>query len=292
MFPAGSEVESVDSKARLVGWVLVAVGVVAIVVFVAVVLSGRIKLDAVEIAQQSTKVIVGMAVAFFAFVFLFGKLTLTEKKRTVALIILLIGSSMFWSGFEQAGSSLNLFADRFTQLEFSWFSVPSTWLQSAGPFFIIAFAPVFAWLWVALARRNLNPSTPVKFGFGLLFLALGFLVMVGAASVVVDGHKAMPTWLLSTYLLHTFGELALSPVGLSVTTKLAPKRFVGQMMGMWFLATALGNLIAGQMAGEFDTSNIQAMPDQYLQIALIAGGAGLIMLLLTKPIKYLMSGVD
>ena len=116
--------------------------------------------------------------------------------------------------------------------------------------------------------------------------------MVGAATVVAEGDKAMPTWLISTYLLHTFGELALSPVGLSVTTKLAPKRYVGQMMGMWFLATALGNLIAGQMAGEFDPSNVQAMPDQYLQIVLVAGGAGLIMLLLTKPIKNLMSGVD
>ena len=233
-----------------------------------------------------------MAIAFFAFIFLFGNLTSTEKKRTVALIILLIGSSMFWSGFEQAGSSLNLFADRYTQLEFSLFSIPSTWLQSVNALFIVAFAPVFAWLWVALARRNLNPSTPVKFGFGLLCLALGFLVMVGAATVVAEGDKAMPTWLISTYLLHTFGELALSPVGLSVTTKLAPKRYVGQMMGMWFLATALGNLIAGQMAGEFDASNVQAMPDQYLQIVLVAGGAGIIMLLLTKPIRRLMSGVD
>ena len=110
--------------------------------------------------------------------------------------------------------------------------------------------------------------------------------------IVVNGDQAAPTWLIMTYLLHTFGELALSPVGLSVTTKLAPKRFVGQMMGMWFLATALGNLIAGQIAGDFDAENVAAYPDQYMSIVMTAGGAGLILLLLTKPIKKLMSGVD
>ena len=233
-----------------------------------------------------------MAVAFFAFVLIFGKLTGDEKKRTFALIILLMGCAMFWSGFEQAGSSLNLFADRYTQLEFGWLSIPSTWLQSVNSFFIILFAPVFAWLWVALAARNLNPSSPAKFGMGLVLLALGFLVMVAAAAIVADGDKVMPTWLITTYLLHTLGELALSPVGLSVTTKLAPHRYVGQMMGMWFLASALGNLIAGQIAGEFDSENVAAFPDQYLQIAMTVGGAGLIMLFLTKPIKNLMRGVD
>ena len=292
LHPAGSGDEVADAKRRRTGWKFVTAGVTAFVVFVALAMTGKVTLDPVEVSQQSTKFIVGMAVAFFAFVFIFGKLTTTEKKRTTALIVLLMGCAMFWSGFEQAGSSLNLFADRYTQLEFSWFTVPSTWLQSVNAFFIIAFAPVFAWMWVALARRNLNPSTPAKFGLGLIGLALGFLVMVGAAAIVADGEKAMPTWLIMTYLLHTFGELALSPVGLSVTTKLAPKRFVGQMMGMWFLATALGNLIAGQIAGEFDATNVEAMPDLYMQIVMTAGGAGIIMLLLTKPIKKLMSGVE
>ena len=292
LHPASSGDAARDAKQRKNGWMIVAVVGTALVVLVGVGLSGQLQLDPVAISAQSTKFIVGMAVAFFAFVFILGKLTSDEKKRTVALIVLLMGCAMFWSGFEQAGSSLNLFADRYTQLEFSWISIPSTWLQSVNALFIIMFAPVFAWLWVALAKRNLNPSTPVKFGFGLILLGAGFLVMVAAAAVVVDGNQAMPTWLIMTYLLHTFGELALSPVGLSVTTKLAPKRFVGQMMGMWFLASALGNLIAGQIAGEFDAENVAAYPDQYLSIALTAGGAGLIMLLLTKPIKKLMCGVD
>ncbi len=292
LHPSGSGDAVVDAQKRKKGWIAVGIGVAAVVVFVIVVMSGSLHLDPVLISQQSTYVIVGMAVLFFAYVLTLGGLTRDEKHRTLALIILLLGCAMFWSGFEQAGSSLTFFADRYTQLEFSWFTIPSTWFQSVNALFIIMFAPVFAWLWVALAKRNLNPSSPAKFGFGLVLLGVGFLVMVGASAIVVDGDKAMPTWLIMTYLLHTFGELALSPVGLSVTTKLAPRRYVGQMMGMWFLASALGNLIAGQIAGEFDANNVAAFPGQYMDIVLTAGGAGLIMLLFSKPIKKLMRGVD
>jgi POT family proton-dependent oligopeptide transporter len=292
MHPYSSGDAAVDAQKRKKGWIAVGIGVAALIIFVTIALSGNIHLDPVLISQQSTYVIVGMAVLFFAYVLTLGGLTRDEKHRTLALIILLMGCAMFWSGFEQAGSSLTFFADRYTQLEFSWFTIPSTWFQSVNALFIIMFAPVFAWLWVALAKRNLNPSSPAKFGFGLMLLALGFLVMVGASAIVVNGDKAMPTWLIMTYLLHTFGELALSPVGLSVTTKLAPHRYVGQMMGMWFLASALGNLIAGQIAGEFDANNVAAFPGQYMDIVLTAGGAGLIMLLFSKPIKKLMHGVD
>jgi POT family proton-dependent oligopeptide transporter len=292
MHPSSSGNPAIDARKRKNGWIVVGIGVTAVVLFVATAFSGRYQLDPAKISQQSTAVIVGMSVLFFAYVLTLGKLTRDEKQRTLALIILLIGCAMFWSGFEQAGSSLTFFADRYTQLEFSWFTIPSTWFQSVNALFIIMFAPVFAWLWVALAKRNLNLSSPAKFGVGLILLAAGFLVMVGAAAIVVNGDKAMPTWLIMTYLLHTFGELALSPVGLSVTTKLAPRRYVGQMMGMWFMASALGNLIAGQIAGEFDANNIAAFPGQYMDIVMTAGGAGLIMLLFSKPIKKLMHGVD
>jgi POT family proton-dependent oligopeptide transporter len=292
LHPSVSGNAAADAKRRRNNWMIVGAGVAVAIVFLWMALSGQIQMDPVEVSKQTTKFIVGMAIAFFAFIFMFGKLTTVEKKRTAALIVLLMGCAMFWSGFEQAGSSLNLFADRYTQLDFGWLSIPSTWLQSVNALFIIMFAPVFAWLWVFLARKNLNPSTPAKFGYGLLLLAVGFLIMVGAATIVASGDKAMPTWLIFTYLFHTFGELALSPVGLSVTTKLAPRRYVGQMMGMWFLASALGNLIAGQIAGEFDADNLGAFPDQFMQIVLIAGGAGIIMLLLTKPLKKLMSGVE
>jgi len=281
-----------DRASRKTGWLIVCVAVIALLVFMMLALGGMIDLDPVAISRVSTFVIVGVTVAFFVYVFLFGHLDGVEKRRVGVFIALLIGSAMFWSGFEQVGSSLNIFADRYTQLELGWITLLSTWFQSVNSIFIIIFAPVFAWLWVALARHNLNPSTPAKFGFGLLLLALGFFMMVIASSVVADGDQAMPTWLILTYLFHTFGELALSPVGLSATTKLAPKRFVGQMMGIWFVSIALGNLIAGQIAGEFDPDNIQAFPDQYLFIVMTTAGTGILLLLFSKPLKKLMSGVD
>src|SRR5690606_20707002 len=147
------------------------------------------------------------------------------------------GAAMFWAGFEQAGSSLNLFAERYTDRFIGGFEIPATWFQSLNPFFIIVLAPIYSMAWVGLARRHLEPSAPAKFAFGLVLLGLGFAIMIGAASLVAAGNDVLPTWLIFTYLLHTMGELALSPVGLSSVTKLAPRRYVGQMMGMWFMAS-------------------------------------------------------
>ena len=220
----------------------------------------------------------------------FAGLTKVEFKRVLVILVLFLGAAIFWSGFEQAGSSLNLFADRYTQLDFSWINIYSSWFQSVNSIFIILFAPAFAYLWVQLAKKNLNPSIPTKFAAGLLFLALGFLMMVFASIIVADGEKALPTWLLMTYLFHTFGELTLSPVGLSATTKLAPKKLMGQMMGMWFVASALGNLIAGQIAGEF--KDIVNFPSQYLNIVIFLSVAGLIFMLLSKKLQKLMGGID
>jgi hypothetical protein len=171
-------------------------------------------------------------------------------KRVVVIVFLFLASAIFWAGFEQHGSSFNLFADRYTQREFPALGdreIPAGWFQSVNPVFILTLSPIFAALWVALARRRREPSTPAKFAFGLGFLGLGFLVMAGAALGISSGGKVLPTWLVATYLLHTIGELCLSPVGLSSVTKLAPRRFAGQMMGVWFLATALGNLLAGEL---------------------------------------------
>ena len=290
--PASSGDAAKDEAARRKGWKLVWIGVAAVAAFVLVALSGAIDLDPVSVSRGSTFVIMAVTVAFFANMLLFGGLNAVEKKRVWVFAALCMGSAMFWSGFEQAGSSLNIFADRYTQLELGWITLLSTWFQSVNSIFIILFAPVFAWAWVALAARNLNPSTPAKFGIALVLLAFGFFMMVIASSIVADGGKAAPTWLILTYMFHTFGELALSPVGLSATTKLAPKRYVGQLMGVWFVSIALGNLIAGQIAGEFDPDNIQAFPDQYWFIVMTTAGTGLILLVLTKPLKKLMGGID
>ena len=292
LYPVTSGDPVKDAASRKRGWIMVAISLAILAGFVFAGLSGATQYDPVRISRMTTYVIFGVVSAYFAYVFVFGGLDTVDKKRVVVIIVLFLGVSMFWSGFEQAGSSLNLFAERYTQLEFGWFTIYASWLQSLNSLFIIIFAPFFAWMWVWLARRNLNPSTPAKFGFGLILLAIGFAVMIGASAIVAGGGKAMPTWLIFTYLFHTFGELALSPVGLSATTKLAPKGYVGQMMGIWFVGAALGNLIAGQVAGDFDANNLQAFPGQYLQIVLVIGGSGIIMLLFSKPVKKLMGGID
>ena len=291
LHPASSGDAEKDATSRRRGWIGVAIGMAVLAYFVMAGLSGAMQYDPVKISQQTTYVILGMVTVYFTYVFAFGRLDAAEKKRVVVIIALFIGISMFWSGFEQAGSSLNLFADRYTKLEFGWITIYSSLLQSVNSLFIILFAPFFAWMWVWLARRHLNPSTPAKFGLGLVLLAVGFLMMVSASKIVASGQLALPTWLILTYLFHTFGELAISPVGLSATTKLAPQRFLGQMMGIWFVGAALGNLIAGQVAGDFDPNNIAEFPAQYWQIVMTAGGAGIVFLVLSKPLRKLMGGV-
>ena len=143
-----------------------------------------------------------------------------------------------------------------------------------------------------MAKRNLNPSAPAKFAIGVILMGSGFLVMAAAAAIVAGGSKVLPIWLILTYLLHTFGELCLSPVGLSYTTKLAPKRFVGQLMGMWFLSLSLGNLMAGLIAGQFDANNVAAMPGQYMRIVYFSVGLGAVLLILSRPVKKLMGNVQ
>jgi POT family proton-dependent oligopeptide transporter len=207
------------------------------------------------------------------------------------MLALFVACAIFWAGYEQAGASFNLFAGRYTDRDVFGWMMPAGVLQAVNPLMIILFAPVFAALWVNLGRRNLDPSAPAKFGFGLLFMGAGFFVMFAAAGYVALGQQVLPTWLVLTYLLHTFGELCLSPVGLSSMTKLAPPRFVGQVLGVWFLATAIGNNLAGQFAGEIDAENLAAMPGEFLDLFWLGAIAGAAMLLLTPWIKRLMTGV-
>ena len=252
-------------------------------------LTGAIAINPVKLAQVSTQLLVAVGVLYFACAFLFFRLDPSEKKRLAVIVVLFLASAMFWSGFEQAGSSFNLFAERYTQRQWLGWTVPAGWFQSLGAFFVITLAALVARIWLSLARRNLDPSIPVKFSLGLLLLASGFLVMAVAWKLVAAGNKVLPTWLVATYLLHSIGELCLSPVGLSSVTKLAPQRLLGQMMGTWFLATSLGNLVAGRIAGSFSAENVAQMPAAYLQIVMTVGGAGLLLLLLVKPMRRLMA---
>ena len=275
-------------------WLYLWVGVGLFTLVLAAVGSGLIPLNAVSLAQAATYAIVNVAVLYFLYYFIAAGLDAEERRRGVVLVVLFVGSALFWSGYEQAGSSLNLFAERYTDRSVGWlhFVIPTGWFQSLNSAFIFIFAPFFAWLWIALARRNLNPSAPAKFALGVMLMGSGFLIMAAAAAIVASGSKVLPSWLIMAYLLHTFGELCLSPVGLSYYTKLTPKRFVGQMMGMWFLAMSLGNLVAGLIAGEFDVNNVAAMPGQYMHIVYFSVGLGAVLLILSHPVKKLMGNVQ
>jgi POT family proton-dependent oligopeptide transporter len=206
--------------------------------------------------------------------------------------VLVLSSVLFWAGFEQAGSSLNLFAERYTFRTIGSFEAPAAWFQNLNPIFIVMLAPLYSMLWVWLARRHLEPSAPAKFAFALMLLGVGFVVMIGAAALVASGQQVFPTWLVFTYLFHTMGELALSPVGLSTTTKLAPQRFVGQMLGVWFLCTALGNVLAGLIAGKFRADALGEWPGLYLQLVIAAFALGLVLLVFAKPLRRLMGNAS
>jgi POT family proton-dependent oligopeptide transporter len=267
----------------VIGFMIIVVAVMALA------LTGQLHLDPVTISKALNWVLLAMAAGYFLYLLTFAGLDAVERKRVIAIIALFSACAMFWAGFEQAGASFNLFADRHTDLNVFGWDMPAGVLQAVNPVFIIIFAPVFAAVWVNLGRRNLDPSAPAKFAAGLILMGIGFLVMFFAARYVVMGEKVMPTWLILTYLFHTFGELCLSPVGLSSMTKLAPARFVGQVMGLWFLATAVGNNLAGQFSGEIDS--VEAMPGQFLYLFWWGVIAGAVLLVLTPFIKKMMSGV-
>ena len=273
----------------------VILGIIGVTILVLIALfAGLIPVEVTALAGISGVTIAVVAFVYLGYVILFGGLTTEERNKVIVIAILFLFSAMFWSGFEQAGSSLNLFAERFTNRNFLGWEIPAGYFQSVNSMFIIIFAPFFGALWIWLGRRNLEPSSPIKFVFGLFLLGLGFLVMYFAAKIAASGDLAAPTWLILTYMLHTFGELSLSPVGLSLVTKLAPAKYGGQMMGIWFLSISLGNLIAGLIAGEVSGGTEEAlsqMPDQYMVIVYTAMGAALLLLILSKPIKKLMGNV-
>jgi POT family proton-dependent oligopeptide transporter len=254
-------------------------------------LEGVVSFDAVSLSQASVYVIVAVAALFFGRVLLDPGLERLERNRTIVLVALFIGAALFWSGFEQAGSSLNLFAERYTAREMLGIVIPAEWFQSLNPLYILIFAPFFSALWINLGRRNLDPSIPLKFALGFLQLGLGFAFMWIAASLIQDGGQVLPTWLLLTYLFHTTGELCLSPIGLSATSKLAPRKYYSQMMGMWFFGAALGNLLAGLLAGEFGGENVSEFPERYRQIVLFCG-AVFVAFLIATPFLRKMAALD
>jgi POT family proton-dependent oligopeptide transporter len=242
------------------------IGMLALCLFIALLWSGRIQLGPPLLLSASTGIIAAIAILFFGYLLFGAGLDPVERRRIAVVIMLFIAATMFWAGYEQSGSSFNLFAERYTARTLSGFTIPASWFQSLNPIFIVVFGPLFAALWVRLAQRGLDPSTPVKFILGLLGMGLGFVVMAAAARHVVAGEMAGMQALVLTYLLHTFAELCLSPVGLSAVSKLVPRRFIGQSLGVWFVSLSLGDLVAGRLAGDFNPLQVSAMPGQFMRV--------------------------
>ncbi|MCH2449904.1 MAG: peptide MFS transporter [Gracilimonas sp.] len=342
--------EEVSKKSKIfytVSSILIAV----VVVFGFLQSSGAIDVALDVLAQNLGIVAVIITLLFFGYIIFFGGHNTEEKKRLGVIFWLFILAALFWSGFEQAGSSLNLFAseltDRavgpssffggygailitfilalpigyyvlkafrrddlwgmakfalgvsavgllgflywvFSQVGNGWI-IPASTLQLINPTFIVIFAPIFGFMWTWLASRNANPSIPVKFGLGLFGLAAGFFVLSWGSANASATSLVSPAWLIVTYFLHTAGELCLSPVGLSSMTKLAPKNRVSQMMGIWFVAAALGNLMAGLMAGQLESL---APAGLFQMVAIFVGGGGVVALLAAPGVKKLMGDIE
>ena len=223
-------------------------------------------------------------VAFFIWLFASGGWTAEEKKRLVVMTVLFLGACVFWSVFEQAGSTLTLFAERSTRNELFGVSFASGKWQSVNSLWVIILAPVFAWLWVKLGNRN--PTSTAKFSLGLLFVSAGFALMVPAAQLAANGNRVGWWWLLGCYFLHSVGEMCLSPVGLSAMTRLAPARVGSLMMGVWFLATSVGSFIGGSVAGLYEKFSL---PQLFGVVALYALAFAVILALMVQPIKRMLA---
>ncbi|MBL0739835.1 peptide MFS transporter [Chryseolinea lacunae] len=277
--------EERKKNARTLGIVSALVGLLVLALVFKIVV-----VDPVWIAKAFVYIIVGSAVLYFGYLLFVAGLDAAERRGVLAILSFFVMSVIFYMGYEQQGSSLNLFALRYTDLALGGFVMPASWLQAVPAVGVLIFAPFFAWLWLWLSKRNIDPAIPVKLSFGLLFISASFFVMTGAAYVVMQGQKALPLWLIFTYMLHTFGEICLYPVGLSAVKKLAPQKFAAQLMGVWFLSLSLGNLLAGlltsNMSNERILRNPGAMVELFLGIAIGVGLAGIVMLVLSKRLRF------
>ncbi len=248
--------------------------------------TGVLPITARHIADASGYLLLAVTVIFFGWLFFAGSWTPQERKRLYVIGVFFLAAALFWSVFEQAGSTLNLFADRSTKLEVFGWHFQSSYFQSLNSLFIIALAPMFGWLWIKLGRHE--PASPVKFSLGLIGVGVGFAIVVPAARMAGTGVQVSAFWLTATYLIHTCAELCLSPVGLSAMTKLAPARIVSLMMGVWFLGASVGNYIGGRLAGLYES---MPLPNLLGTVSAFAAVAGVLMLAFSRPLTRLMGEV-
>lgn len=261
-----------------------------LVAIVALVSTGIMPFQPEMVAEYMTYIIAAVVILYFVIMFISPRLDKTDKLRLLICFILIIGSTLFWSSFEQQPTSFNLFADRYTDLNVLGFEIPSIWFQSLNPLFILLLAPIISIIWVKLGNRGIEPSSMAKFALGMLLAAAGFGLMIVASKSILtnDTGLASPLWLVGSLLLLTLGELALSPVGLSSMTKLAPKGMQGQMMGLFFASLAMGNLVAAFFGGNVSADKIEGLPTLFTTMAVFLVVTAVVLLLLAKPINKML----
>jgi POT family proton-dependent oligopeptide transporter len=247
---------------------------------------GSLTITPEQVTTGYRYVLIAIVLGFFTWLFKGNDWTREERGRLWVITVFFVAAALFWSVFEQAGSTLNLFADRSTNNTAFGYAFPSVWFQSLNALFIVMFAPVFAWLWVKMGEQQ--PASPVKFSLGLIGVGLGFVLLVPAANLAAGGNLVSPLWLTATYLVHTWAELCLSPVGLSSMTKLAPSRIVSLMMGVWFLGASVGNYLGGEMAGLYASMPLQNL---FGYVGMFGVIAGVIMLVFSGKLTKMMHGV-
>lgn len=214
-----------------------------------------------------------------------------EKQRVSVIFILFLFAIFFWAGFEQAGSSLSLYTDNYIDRNVGGFVIPTSWFQSVNPLFIVLLAPLFSIFWSSKLGKQM--STPIKMGLGMILLGIGFFFMLGAVAerggdVQDTAVKASLMWLVLTYLLHTIGELCLSPVGLSVVTKLSPPKLASLLMGVWLLSSFVANIVGGYLASYVEALGAGTI---FLYVSIFVIVCGIILILLNKMLLRMMHGV-
>ncbi|REF27971.1 POT family proton-dependent oligopeptide transporter [Xenorhabdus cabanillasii] len=274
-----------------VGKYVSAISITACVI-IALVIMGVIPFNPIKVANLLVYIISSSVILYFAYLFLFAGLNHNEKIRLLICFILLVSAALFWSAFEQKPTSFNLFANDYTDRVILGYEIPAVWFQSINPLYIILLAPLFSGLWFALAKRNMNPNSISKFVIGMLFAAGGFTIMMFAAQNVLEtGNAVSPLWIVSSVLFLTLGELCLSPIGLATMTILAPSRMRGQVMGLWFCASALGNLAAGLIGGNVRADKLDNLPQLFANVSLSLVICAVILLVLLVPVRRLMSSL-
>jgi len=253
----------------------------------ALAVTGAIEITAQRISATLGIVLIAVTVAIFGWLLAGRGWSAIERKRSGAILVLFLASAVFWSSYEQGGSSLNLFAERNTHNVLLGFNFPASWFQFVPSLFVLILAPFFAWLWVRMGDRE--PSSPSKFAWGLIFAGIAFAILViPARAALVAGALASPVWLTATYFLQTAGEMCLSPVGLSAMTKLAPARVAGMMMGLWFVSISIGDYLSGVAASVYEAMPLPAL---FGLVAGVAFVAAVVLAFLIKPTVKLMSGI-